>query len=170
MWISIIKCQVFTCVLPLPPVEKTWPTSYCIYLKSIHSFPVHLEQATPFSMGVRVPIRLGSQLWLQLTLLSPLFQKETTGLSFSFPKWKFFSHLKAIAHGVHVHITPFPSLFTALLYVPQACYYETLPCNNPKLFISFHCLYSLCIFEIVEQLLLLLRTDPPVCLLFLPGS
>lgn len=35
-------------------------------------------------------------------------------------------------------------------------------CNNPKLFISFHCLYSLCIFEIVEQLLLLLITDPPV--------
>lgn len=51
---------------------------------------MYLGQATPFSMVVRVPVSIGPQLWLQLTLLSPLFQKETTGLSFSFPKWKFF--------------------------------------------------------------------------------
>ena len=78
---------------------------------------------------------------------------------------------KAVNRYPHSSLHSYMSLRPATMRLYHEPFIQILSqCNNPKLFISFHCLYSLCIFEIVEQLLLLLRTDPPVCLLFLPGS
>lgn len=48
------------------------------------------------SHRLQISCHIRPLLWPQLTLLSPLLQEETPGLSFSFPNWKFFPSSKTL--------------------------------------------------------------------------